>query len=586
MHASASPASAEGCRATATRSATGGPAPPSSSGVTHRRPPRGECRRHPSSRPEGDGRDESPFIEGFDVAEQWNELTLAAIRAGAAKPTLTAYQLFMVSAAMYDALALYSDTATPYALSPRARRPREERTEANRREAVSVAAHAMLGTLFPEFEAEHGFFADYLARLGYVSPPSFETSPAGVGFAAALGVSVERSNDGSDAAGGFGEVLSPIYPKPYEPLNNPRSISALGEFAPDFDPNHWQPLRVPTGLLTGQGDVPLVDDLNLDSFGDQRYLSPSWGAVTPFALSHGAELRPSSPPLFGSNAAYVDALGVVSTHDAAYRRQFAEVVEFSAELSDRDKFVAEFWADGPRTESPPGHWNQLAHGVIARDGLGLADSVELFFALNAGLLDASIATWEAKRHYDYIRPATAIRFLFGGQQIAAWAGPDRGTELIDGKDWSPYQKLDFVTPPFPEYVSGHSTFSRASAEVLTRFVARHKGLAVEDEAAGRFYDGSSRTLQDIDGDGELDLLGEFTAPAGSFVIESGPAEDVVLRWESFREAADEAGISRLYGGIHIQDGDLRGRELGREIGTRVFALAQRHFDGELGEGVP
>lgn len=524
---------------------------------------------------------ESPFVDGFELVEQWNELALAAIRAGAAKPTVTAHQLFMVSTAMYDAFAIYSDTAVPHALSERARRPADERTETNRREAVSVAAHTMLNVLFPDFEAEHGFFGDYLARLGYAAPSGIALTPAGLGFAAALGVAVERGADGSDFAGGFSEVLSPIYPEPYVPTNPPKPVSELGVFADDFDPNRWQPLRVPSGLLLDERDLPQVDDLNLDSFGDQAFLSPSWGAVTPFALSHGAELRPPGPPLYGSDAPYTDALGNQSTHHDAWVEQFTEVVRYSAELDDRGKFIAEFWADGPRTESPPGHWNQLAHGLIARDELTLDESVPLLFALNAALLDASIATWEAKRHYDYIRPATAIRFLFQGRTIEAWAGPNLGTAPIQGETWSPYQKLDFVTPPFPEYVSGHSTFSRASAEVLTRFVARREGLDPHDDRAGRFYDGVSRTRQDIDGDGSLDLFGEFTAPVGSFLIEDGPAEAITLRWTTFREAADEAGLSRLHGGIHIRDGDLRGRQLGRLIGERAFEHAMQHVDGTL-----
>ena len=527
--------------------------------------------------------DPSPFVEGFDVAEQWNELTLAAIRAGAAKPTLTAHQLFMVSTAMYDALAIHSDVPTPYALSDRARRAPAERTAANRREAVSVAAYTMLTALFPDFEAEHGHFGAYLERLGYRAVRAVDASPSGFGFAAAIAVMAERGNDGSGFLDGFGEVISPIYPEAYAPVNPPRPIGALDGFGPGFDPNRWQPLRVPNGTLLDEANRPLVDDLNLDSFGDQRFLSPSWGALTPFALAHGAELRPPPPPRHGSDAPYTDGLGRSSTHHEAWVAQFTDVVRFSAELDDRGKFIAEFWADGPRTESPPGHWNQLAHGIVARDSLPLEESVPLFFALNGALLDASIATWEAKRFYDYVRPATAIRFLFRGTDIEAWGGPDRGTETIRGEDWSPYQKLDFVTPPFPEYVSGHSTFSRASAEVLTRFVARREGLDPNDPIAGRFYDGSSRTRQDIDGDGELDLLGEFTAPVGSFVIEAGPVEPVVLRWHTFRGAADEAGLSRLYGGIHIQDGDLRGRELGRRVGRIAFDAARRHMDGEIPE---
>jgi len=510
-----------------------------------------------------------PVLDGLGLVAQWNELALAGVRASGARPTVTTRQLFIVSAAMYDAWAVHAPVATPYALPRTARRPAAEHTDARRREAISQAAYQALIALFPEFEAKNGFFREHLVALGYHPLVEAGHGAAGRGLAAARAVLAERRDDGANQAGDYEELLTLAYPEPYVPVNDAKSIDALGTFVPGFDPNRWQPLRVPTGTLVDQDDRPLVDELNLDSFGDQRFLTPHWGGVTPFALSHGSVFRPPPPPMYGSDAPYTDALGVTSTNDAAWRRQFAEVVEFSAQLDDRDKTIAEFWADGPRTESPPGHWNQLAHGLIERDGLGLGESTKLFFVLNAGLLDASIATWEAKRFHDFIRPATAIRFLFQGQTIEAWGGPNRGTQPIPAATWSPFQQLTFVTPPFPEYVSGHSTFSRVSADILTRFLG-----------TDRFHDGVTVTAQDVDGDGEKDLLGQHVALAGSSFVEDGPATDIVLRWSTLREAADEAGLSRLYGGIHIQDGDLRGRELGARVADVVFERAQRHFDGE------
>ena len=528
-----------------------------------------------------------PFVVGFDIAEQWNELALAAIRTGPAKPTITAHQLFMVSAAMYDAFAAYSEQAVPYARHAPRRRAARQIDEANRREAVSVAAHTMLRALFPAFEAEHGHFSSYLASLGYPSAGPYGRSAAKVGVDAARAVIRERSDDGSGFLRGFGESRSVLYPDSYEPVNEPRPVGGEGP----LDPNHWQPLRVPTGTVTVDGR-PVVDENDPASYVDQSFLTPSWGAVTPFALTHGAQFRPPVPPAFDDHSpyeqadvtgtGYADYAGVgddaaLTRHDA-YVEQFGQVVRFSADLTDEHKFIAEFWADGPRTESPPGHWNQLAHGLIERGfpsvegSLGLEDSVKLFFVLNASLLDASIASWEAKRYYDFIRPTTAIRFLFAGEDILAWGGPDQGTKSIPGAAWEPYQNLNFVTPPFPEYVSGHSAFSRASAEVLTCFFGN-----------GSFYDGTSETLQDIDGDGAPDLLGEFVAPAHSFVIESGPEREIRLRWHTLIEAADEAGISRLYGGIHLRDGDLRGRTLGERVGRQVFAHASAMFAGEAVE---
>src|SRR5206468_2961712 len=147
--------------------------------------------------------------------------------------------------------------------------------------------------------------------------------------------------------------------------------------------------------------------------------------------------------------------------------------------------------------------------------------------------DAGIAAWDAKRAYDSERPVTAVHFLDAGTPVRAWAGPGLGTQRIDGVDWLPYQPLTVITPPFPEYVSGHSAFSAAAAEVLRRFTG-----------SDQFHD-------------------EVTIPRGTSRVEPGltPSRDVTLRWPTFSAAADEAGLSRRYGGIHFEQGDLAGREL-------------------------
>jgi hypothetical protein len=135
--------------------------------------------------------------------------------------------------------------------------------------------------------------------------------------------------------------------------------------------------------------------------------------------------------------------------------------------------------------------------------------------------------------------------------VLAWTGPGRGTQFIDGQDWQPYQADTVVTPPFPEYISGHSTFSAAGAEILKRFTGS-------------------------------DTFGaSYTALAGSSKFEPGitPAQDVTLSWATFSEAADEAGLSRRYGGIHFQDGDLVGRSLGRLVGAQAWEKALSYFNG-------
>jgi hypothetical protein len=151
-----------------------------------------------------------------------------------------------------------------------------------------------------------------------------------------------------------------------------------------------------------------------------------------------------------------------------------------------------------------------------------------------------------------VRPVTAIPFLFHGQQVQAWGGPGKGTITIDGAQWIPYQPSTFPTPPFPEYTSGHSTFSAAGAEILKRFT-------------GSDYFGDSITF----------------AP-GSSVIEPGftPQHAVTLSWATFTDAADQAGISRRYGGIHFELGDLVGRATGRLVAKQAWKKSLSYFHPE------
>lgn len=149
---------------------------------------------------------------------------------------------------------------------------------------------------------------------------------------------------------------------------------------------------------------------------------------------------------------------------------------------------------------------------------------------------------------------TAVRHLKQGKQIRAWAGPGQGAKVIAGEAWVPYQVPTFRTPPFAEYVSGHSTFSTAAAEVLQRFTGS-------------------------DAYGACEVI-----PPGWSRVEPGvvPAEVVELCWATFTKAAEEAGASRLYGGIHFRQGNEAGLMLGRQVGQRVWEHAQGYFDGTAG----
>ena len=234
---------------------------------------------------------------------------------------------------------------------------------------------------------------------------------------------------------------------------------------------------------------------------------------------------------------------------AIYLQQATDLVVLSAGLTDKQKMIAEYWANGPHSELPPGHWDLFAQFVSTRDRHNVDDDAKLFFALTNAIFDAGIACWDAKRMFDSVRPVTAIPYLFHGQQIRAWGGPGKGTVTMDASQWIPFQLSSFPTPPFPEYTSGHSTFSAAGAEILKLFTG-----------SDRFGD-------------------SVTFAPGSSVTEPGltPQHAVTLAWATFTDAANQAGISRRYGGIHFELGDLVGRATGRLVADQAWKKAMSYF---------
>jgi len=451
----------------------------------------------------------------------WDNVALFAIRTTKPGPPVVARALAIVHTAMYEAWSQYDITATGTLLGAKFRQPATERTAANKSKAISYAAYRVLVDLFPT-PAMTAYFANALETYGYdfnVNTTNVH-QPAGIGNLAAAVVITYRHHDGANQLGDLHAGAYSDYTG-YQPVNPPGQINDL---------NHWQPLRTPNGSFQGG----CLTSVNLIT---QTYVGPHWGQVIPFALDDGPVITPT--------------VGPARYPSPEFSLQAREVLSLSAHLTDREKVIAEYWADGPASELPPGHWALISQFASARDQHTLDDDAKLFFGVTNANLDAGILAWKVKRIYDSVRPITAIRELFRGQQVLAWAGPYSGTQLIAGETWQPYQQACFVTPAFPEYISGHSSFSAASAEVLRSFTG--------SDAFGN----------------------SVTVPAGSSQFEAGqtPAEPVVLSWATFSEAADQAGLSRRYGGIHFERGDLVGRALGRQVGARVWQKALTFFDG-------
>jgi Domain of unknown function (DUF6851)/VCPO second helical-bundle domain len=440
------------------------------------------------------------------IVVTWNDACLEAIRTTRPGPPIVARALAILHTAIYDAWAAYDQRALGTRFGGALRRPADEATRANKTKAISFAAYRVLLDLFA---SQQQIRDTLMTGLGY-DPLDLSTDiaePSGIGNVVAKAILDFRHADGSNQLGGYADTTG------YRPVNTPDAI---------LDPNRWQPLRV----ADGQG-----------GFIVQKFMAPRWGNVTPFALTSSSQFRPGPPRLLPED-------------EAGYRRQAQQLIRYSAQLTDRTKTIAEYWSDGPATELPPGHWTLFAEFVSHPDDHTLGQDVRMFFAMANALLDASISAWETKRFYDYVRPIAAIRYLFAGSKILAWAGPYQGTQLILGDDWQPYQVETVVTPAFAEYVSGHSTFSAAAAEVLKRFT-------------GSNWFGYKVVIA-----------------AGSSRIEPGavPAADMTLYWPTFSAAADQAGISRRYGGIHFAEGDVRGREVGRAVGLQAWTKARSYFN--------
>lgn len=502
--------------------------------------------------------DESPTISVL-----WDQAVQQAVIETRVGPTVGSRAYGIVHTAIFDAWAAYDPTAIGTQLGDDLQRPDAENTDANKTEAMSFAAYRVLSELFPE---QVDIFDELMAELGF--DPHNETTDtstaAGIGNVSAEALLEFRRDDGSNQSGDDpnGTLGVPYSDNSgYEPVNSPGNT---------VDIELWTPELVPINAEPGEEDRI------------QSFLTPQWGDVTPFALESGEELRPVAPEPFLLVEGEVDleaqTITLASTGEElsitrdligdvinpGFIEQAEDLVEISANLTDEQKLVAEFWEDGGGTSFPPGTWLTFGEFVSARDDNTLDEDAQLFFALGNAVFDAGIATWEAKTFYDYTRPVRAIRELgdlgligefdadLGGFAIEAWAGPGLGTQTILATDFLTYQTPGSdPSPPFAEYTSGHSAFSAAGAEILQLFT------------------------------GSNEFGGSVTFEAGQSLFEPGvtPQDTLTLAWETFTDAADEAGISRIYGGIHFDDGDINGRQLGREVGQAVWEETQLFIQG-------
>jgi PAP2 superfamily len=459
------------------------------------------------------------------VVATWNAAALEEVRQNRFGPPVVARALAIAHTCMYDAWVPYDARAVAL-VDTTERRPANESNDANKAKAVSYAAYRCLLNLFPSAAPR----LDAVMKARGYDPADTSTNlatPQGIGNAAAAAVIASRRNDGANqygdlAAGAYSDYTG------FTPANAPMPFclpTTPGNCNLNItDASRWQPLTSDTGAV-------------------QRFIAPFWENVRPFALSSATQF--DSLPVVAAGPNYLRS-------PALLQADIDQVVAASGALTPQQKLVVEYWADGPASELPPGHWGLFAQFVSKRDANSIDEDVKMFFAMHNASFDAGIVAWHLKRKYQGVRPITAVRQARQGRTLFAWGGPGRPNQNIEGGKWTPYNPGSNLTPAFPGYISGHSTFSAASAAAL------------------RAFTGS-------------DNFGFSTViPADFGRVEPGvPAVPTTLRYASFTAAEAEAGASRILAGIHFADDNTVGLDLGRRIGEQASGKAQFLFDGGL-----
>jgi hypothetical protein len=474
--------------------------------------------------------------QAVSAAYQWVEIMLEAaardVERIGARPTILSRQMAIPVTAMFDAWAAYDDRAVGTMLGGQLRRPADERTQKNKETAIAYAMYRCCVDQYPDFKE---YLTGEMVRLGFDPANVSEdlATPVGIGNHVARVLLDYRYRDGAnqlgDEQGSDGQPYSDY--TMYRPVNPPDKI---------FDPDRWQ--LIP--FDDGKGGTITMD-----------FLTPHWYRVIPFGLESADQFRPGPPPLVG---------------DPQLLKEVDECIEFNATLTPEQKAIVEFMRDGPRSTGQSGHWLKFALVVSRRDQHDLDRDVKLFFTVANCALDTFIASWDSKRYYDSSRPWTLVRYFYKGQTIKGWAGPGKGVTNVLGDDWHPYSPSTFITPPFPGYVSGHSTISGGCAEILKLFTGSDKCGFVEPRTAGELTEQGFTCLQmqQLDGRPLAEIIGEEHATC-----------EIELPIPTFTEAAEMAGISRVMGGYHIQADNVAGLKLGRDVAKYIWPEIQKYFDG-------
>ena len=333
---------------------------------------------------------------------------------------------------------------------------------------------------------------------------------------------------------------------------------------------NWNNLTVPSGVVKNSDGTPIIDPTNTASYKNQKYLGNTWGSISGFSITNLdtdfniADVQSNIP------LAWDD-----STQPTDLKREIDAVLKIYANsksgpgvaddecLSDKNKTIAEVFAGSDKTVlPPPGQMMMVANMLSQKYGQSQLRELCMYFTLSCGCLDASIAAWWYKNKFNQARPVTMIRSFKGGDIFTSWT-PNKGFQTIKGGQWVPFQDTTFVTPPFPDFASGHSVFSTCMGELLIWWfnskVLYDSSTLVEMPNPKAFS-----TM--LNGGNTLCLLGKFSVAKGSSVVESiSPSTSVDLTFNTINDLYLACGKSRVYGGIHTNNTNILSQEIGKSI---------------------
>ena len=581
-----------------------------------------------------------------------------------------ARNLFHASIVMYDSWMAYEPSGNTYLLGKTLGEFESSFEGVNLPEDIQLAreetiSYAMYRLIEHRYAQSPGIIEisdsiqSYMSNHGYdillESTDYVNGGPAELGNYIASQVIAFGYTDGANEAGNYGNLY-------YEPLNPPIAVEEPGN--PEIiDPNRWQQISLSLSIDQSGEEVESTPPFLSPEWGDVLpfsmtaedrvvksrdghdytiYKDPGFPALIDTTNPLGLEsfykwnfilvglwqshldtsdnvVWDISPKSIGNIQEYPETqeefhafYDLLEGGDPGEGYDLNPVTEqpYQPQLirrGDYARVLAEFWADGPNSVTPPGHWfyiyNHISdHPLFENFWMGEGDEldqleydIKAYFSIGGAMHDAAITSWSIKGYYDFIRPVSAIRYMgdkgqctdpglphyhpaglpiipghielveigdplaglanqhAGKMKIYTWRGPDyiddpltddAGVGWILVENWWPYQRPSFVTPPFAGYVSGHSTYSRTAAEVLTLMTG------------SEYFPGG---------------MSGFQVEQNEFLVfEDGPSESFELQWAKYRDASDQCSLSRIWGGIHPPIDDIPGRKIGIELGPQAF----------------